>query len=46
MTNAISGSVRAVAPTASTGHGEACVIAGAKIGANNNGRGVLGNEHL
>jgi hypothetical protein len=46
MTNAISGSVRAVAPTASTRHGEACVIVGAKIGANNTGRDVLGSEHL
>ena len=33
MTNAISGSIRTVAPMASTGQGDACTIVGAKIGA-------------
>jgi hypothetical protein len=46
MTNAISGSIRTVAPIASTGQGDSCMIVGAKIGARRTGRDALGNEHL
>ena len=46
MTNAISGSIRTVAPTARTGQVDACTIVGAKMGAMSTGRGALGNEHL
>ena len=46
MTNAISGSIRTVAPMAGTGQADACAIVGAKMGARRTGRGALGNEHL